>query len=95
MNTTGERKPLAGAGENIRVVKSFDVPFIDALDSLRYAQLPSHITDGFSFEVNAKNVPALIAATLWVLPGSSISIPYLPGHDDGAQPPEPGWGAVS
>lgn len=84
MNATGKRTPLARAGENIRVVKSFDVPFIDVLDSFRYAQLPSHMTDGYSFEVNAKNIPALIAAASWVLPGSSISIPYLPGQDDGS-----------
>ncbi|MHC3906847.1 methylenetetrahydrofolate reductase [Achromobacter marplatensis] len=46
---------------------------------------PGHITDAYSLEVSAKDIPALIAATPRILPGSTISIPYLPGQDNDAR----------
>lgn len=46
---------------------------------------PSHITDAYSLEVSAKDIPALTAAAPRLLPGSTISIPYLPGQDDNAR----------
>lgn len=46
---------------------------------------PSHITDAYSLEVSAKDIPALTAAAPRILPGSTISIPYLPGQDDDAR----------
>lgn len=46
---------------------------------------PSHITDAYSLEVSARDIPALTAAAPRILPGSTISIPYLPGQDDGAR----------
>lgn len=45
----------------------------------------SHITDAYSLEVSARDIPALTAAAPRILPGSTISIPYLPGQDDGAR----------
>ncbi|MFC0254768.1 methylenetetrahydrofolate reductase [Achromobacter marplatensis] len=36
-------------------------------------------------EVSAKDIPALTAAAPRMLPGSTISIPYLPGQDDNAR----------
>lgn len=46
---------------------------------------PSNITDGYSLEVSAKDIPALTAAVPRILPGSTISIPYLPGQNDDAR----------
>ena len=46
---------------------------------------PSRITDAYSLEVSARDIPALTAAAPWILPGSTISIPYLPGQDDDAR----------
>lgn len=46
---------------------------------------PSHITDAYSLEVSAKDIPALTAAAPRILPGSTISIPYLPGQDNDAR----------
>ncbi|MEQ4617350.1 MAG: methylenetetrahydrofolate reductase [Corticimicrobacter sp.] len=40
------------------------------------------ITDAYSLEVNAKDIPALTAAASRILPTSTISIPYLPGQDN-------------
>lgn len=51
----------------------------------RTSNFPGNITDGYSLEVSAKDVPALTAAAPWILPGATISIPYLPGQDDGAR----------
>lgn len=48
-------------------------------------QSPSHITDAYSLEVSAKDIPALTAAAPRMLPGSTISIPYLPGQNDDAR----------
>ncbi|CAB3624674.1 5,10-methylenetetrahydrofolate reductase [Achromobacter marplatensis] len=48
-------------------------------------QSPGHITDAYSLEVSAKDIPALTAAAPRMLPGSTISIPYLPGQDDNAR----------
>ncbi|CAB3872529.1 methylenetetrahydrofolate reductase [Achromobacter deleyi] len=44
-----------------------------------------HITDGYSLEVSTKDIAALTAAAPRILPGSTISIPYLPGQDDQAR----------
>ncbi|NMK44837.1 methylenetetrahydrofolate reductase [Achromobacter sp. Bel] len=46
---------------------------------------PSNITDAYSLEVSAKDIPALTAAAPRILPGSTISIPYLPGQDNDAR----------
>ena len=46
---------------------------------------PGHITDAYSLEVSAKDIPALTAAAPRILPGSTISIPYLPGQDDNSR----------
>lgn len=46
---------------------------------------PGHITDAYSLEVSAKDIPALTAAAPRILPGSTVSIPYLPGQDDDAR----------
>ncbi len=46
---------------------------------------PSHITDAYSLEVSAKDIPALTAAAPRMLPGSTVSIPYLPGQDNDAR----------
>lgn len=46
---------------------------------------PGHITDAYSLEVSAKDIPALTAAAPRILPGSTVSIPYLPGQDDNSR----------
>lgn len=46
---------------------------------------PGRITDAYSLEVSAKDIPALTAAAPRILPGSTISIPYLPGQDNDAR----------
>ncbi|MGO4158754.1 methylenetetrahydrofolate reductase [Cupriavidus sp. YAF13] len=43
------------------------------------------ITDAYSLEVSAKDIPALTAAAPRILPASTISIPYLPREDDDAR----------
>lgn len=48
-------------------------------------KLPGHITDAYSLEVSAKDIPALTAAAPRMLPGSTVSIPYLPGQDNDAR----------
>lgn len=40
------------------------------------------ITDAYSLEVSAKDIPALTAATPRIAPGSTIAIPYLANQDD-------------
>ncbi|WP_255176106.1 methylenetetrahydrofolate reductase [Bordetella genomosp. 5] len=40
------------------------------------------ITEACSLEVSAKDIPALTAAADRILPGTTLSIPYLPGQDD-------------
>ncbi|MDH2049679.1 methylenetetrahydrofolate reductase [Achromobacter marplatensis] len=47
--------------------------------------MPGHITDAYSLEVSAKDIPALTAAAPRMLPGSTVSIPYLPGQDNDAR----------
>ena len=44
-----------------------------------------NITDAYSLEVNAKDISALTAAAPRVLPGSTISIPYLANQDNDAR----------
>lgn len=44
-----------------------------------------NITDAYSLEVSVKDIPALTAAAPRILPGSTISIPYLPGQDNDAR----------
>ncbi|WP_235212721.1 MULTISPECIES: methylenetetrahydrofolate reductase [Burkholderia] len=44
-----------------------------------------NITDAYSLEVTAKDIPALTAAAPRLLPASTISIPYLPGEDNDAR----------
>ncbi len=46
---------------------------------------PGNITDTYSLEVSARDTPALAAAASRILPGSTISIPYLPGQDNDAR----------
>jgi methylenetetrahydrofolate reductase (NADPH) len=46
---------------------------------------PNDITDAYSLEVSARDIPALTAAAPRILPGSTISIPYLPSQDDDAR----------
>lgn len=43
------------------------------------------ITEACSLEVSAKDIPALTAAADRILPGTTLSIPYLPGQDDAAR----------
>lgn len=43
------------------------------------------IIDGYSLEVVAKAIPALIAAACGIVPGSTVFIPYLPGETDEAR----------
>ncbi|MBB5609578.1 MULTISPECIES: methylenetetrahydrofolate reductase [unclassified Janthinobacterium] len=53
-----------------------------------YKALPlpaSHITHAYSLEVGAKDIAALTAAAPRILPGSTISIPYLPREDNAAR----------
>lgn len=45
----------------------------------------SHITDAYSMEVSAKDIPALTAAAARMLPASTISIPYLAREDNAAR----------
>jgi len=45
----------------------------------------SNITDAYSLEVSAKDMPALSAAAPRILPASTISIPYLPREDNDAR----------
>lgn len=45
----------------------------------------AHLSDAYSLEVSAKDIPALTAAASRILPGSTISIPYLAGQDDDAR----------
>jgi methylenetetrahydrofolate reductase (NADPH) len=51
----------------------------------RSPKSPGRITDAYSLEVSAKDIPALTAAAPRILPGSTISIPYLPGQDNDAR----------
>ena len=44
-----------------------------------------NITDDYSLEVSAKDVPALAAAALRMAPGSVVSIPYLASQDNDAR----------
>lgn len=46
---------------------------------------PGNVTDAYSLEVSVKDIPALTAAAPRILPGSTISIPYLPGQDNDAR----------
>lgn len=46
---------------------------------------PSNLTDDYSLEVSARDIPALTGAASRILPGSTISIPYLPGQDNDAR----------
>ncbi|WMD21614.1 methylenetetrahydrofolate reductase [Achromobacter seleniivolatilans] len=46
---------------------------------------PGNITDAYSLEVSVKDIAALTAAAPRILPGSTISIPYLPGQDNDAR----------
>lgn len=48
-------------------------------------QSPGNITDGYSLEVSARDITALTVAASRILPGSTISIPYLPGQDNDAR----------
>lgn len=43
------------------------------------------LTDAYSLEVSAKDLPALRTAALRIAPGTTIAIPYLPGQDDDAR----------
>lgn len=45
----------------------------------------SNVTYAYSLEVSAKDIPALIAAAPRILPGSTISIPYLANQDHQAR----------
>ena len=45
----------------------------------------SHITNAYSMEVSAKDIPALTAAAARMLPASTISIPYLAREDNAAR----------
>lgn len=51
----------------------------------RTTQPANPIIDAYSLEVSAKDIPALTAAASRILPGSTISIPYLPGQDNDAR----------
>ena len=44
-----------------------------------------NITHAYSLEASAKDMPALSAAALRILPGSTIAIPYLAREDDDAR----------
>lgn len=46
---------------------------------------PGNITDAYSLEVSVKDISALTAVAPRILPGSTISIPYLPGQDNDAR----------
>lgn len=51
-----------------------------------HTTLPArNITDAYSLEVSARDIAALTAAGSRIVPGSTISIPYLPGQDDDAR----------
>ena len=45
----------------------------------------SHITDGYSLEVSAKDIAALSAAAPRILPATTVSIPFLPREDNEAR----------
>lgn len=47
--------------------------------------LANILTDGFSLEVSAKAIPALVAAAPRIAPGTTVFIPYLPGEGDDAR----------
>ena len=51
----------------------------------RTPHFPGNLTDDCSLEVSAKDIAALTAAAPRIRPGSTISIPYLPGQDDDAR----------
>lgn len=51
----------------------------------RTSKSPGNLTDAYSLEVSVKDIPALTATASRILPGSTISIPYLPGQDDEAR----------
>ncbi|MCV6904099.1 MAG: methylenetetrahydrofolate reductase [Achromobacter xylosoxidans] len=46
---------------------------------------PGNISDDCSLEASVKDIAALTAAASRLPPGSTISIPYLPGQDDDAR----------
>lgn len=48
-------------------------------------QSPGNITDAYSLEVSARDISALVATASRIPPGSTISIPYLPGQDNDAR----------
>lgn len=48
-------------------------------------QSPGNITDAYSLEVSARDISALAATASRIPPGSTISIPYLPGQDNDAR----------
>ncbi|WP_323883459.1 methylenetetrahydrofolate reductase [Aeromonas caviae] len=41
-----------------------------------------HILDGYSLEVSPKDIPALTLAAPHMVPGATVSIPYLPNQDN-------------
>jgi len=47
-----------------------------------HAGVGSALTDGYSLEVSAKAIPALIEAAPRIAPGTTIFIPFLPGEDN-------------
>ncbi|MDR2326999.1 MAG: methylenetetrahydrofolate reductase [Acidovorax sp.] len=49
------------------------------------SRVSGSITDTYSLEVNAKDMTALAAAAPRILPGSTISIPYLANQDNAAR----------
>lgn len=69
------------AGRNSPTVARYGKP----LASFRQVQAIGNITDAYSLEVNAKDISALTAAAPRVLPGSTISIPYLANQDNDAR----------
>lgn len=48
-------------------------------------RLSSNITDGYSLEASAKDIPALTAAAPRIWPASTVSIPYLASEDNEAR----------
>ncbi|MDR3005122.1 MAG: methylenetetrahydrofolate reductase [Acidovorax sp.] len=57
------------------------LPLIDCEKS----SVSGSITDTYSLEVSAKDMAALVAAAPRILPGSTISIPYLANQDNAAR----------
>lgn len=75
------RQPKTDVPRPLQIAPNMVSPLIDCEKS----NASGSITDTYSLEVSAKDMAALAAAAPRILPGSTISIPYLPNQDNAAR----------